>query len=164
MSKKQFKPTTKLATSCSVRDEKAWFILDTPFASLFPEFADCCSPKEIENLHKFYCQELDISDILKNFTWRFERRFTATLGQAEYWDDEKSGETKYLIRYATRYWIPMGAINRRNTIAHEICHLAVEKLFGHGNVVNGIKVSDHGYHWKLLMYKCGENPKMDASC
>ena len=153
MNKKQFKPATR---PC--------FILDTPFFALFPEHAHCCSPEEIDNLHKFYCLELGVLDILKNFTWRFEKRFTATMGKAEYWVDEKFGEMHYLIRYATRYWVPMGAVGRRNTIAHEICHLAVERLFGHGNVIDGIKVNDHGYHWKLLMRKCGEDPNLDAGC
>lgn len=153
MNKKQFK---------TVR--RPCFILDTPFSILFPEHAHCCSPEEIDNLHKFYCCELGVSDILKNFTWRFEKRFIATVGQAEYWDDEKIGEMRYLIRYATRYWVPMGAVRRRNTIAHEVCHLAVERLFGHGNVIDGIKVKDHGYHWKLLMFKLGEDPKLDAGC
>jgi len=136
----------------------------TPYSTLFPEYAKHCSPEQIDSLHRYYCHKLGVPDILKTLTWRFEKRFRATLGQAEYWDDEKTGETQHLIRYATNYWIPLGPAARKNLIAHEVCHLAVEKLFGHGNKVNGIKVNDHGYYWKLLMFACDEDPKVEMCC
>lgn len=144
--------------------KKLWCLFDNPFTELFPEHANCCSPADVERLHLFYCKELGIEHILPKLKWHFERRFSATLGQAEYWNDENTGEMRYLIRYATKPWVPMGPVSRKNLIAHEVCHLAVECLFGHGSVLNGIKVTDHGYHWKLLMAKCGEDPDHDTGC
>jgi len=151
MSKKSFKPTKSLTKF-------------SPYARWFPKNSIYCEPHEVNELHYYYCNELSVKNIFPKINWHFEKRFTATLGQAEFWEDDDTGEMQYLIRYATRFWPLMQPAGRRNLVAHEICHLAVEQLFGHGKVDRGMQVTDHGYHWKLLMRKCGEDPNFDIGC
>jgi hypothetical protein len=59
----------------------------------------------------------------------------------------------------------IGASGRRNTIIHEVCHLAVEKIYGHKKKVpkGEIPVLDHGEQWQDLMWKCGEHPFLEIN-
>ncbi len=120
-----------------------------------------CKSSDIEDLMRETCKTCSI-DIFQEIVWYFEKRFTSTVGLAEYWTDSK-GNQHWRIRYAAGMWIPMGSEARKNTIVHEVCHLAVEKLYGHG-WKEGVRVTDHGKHWRELMIKCGEDPDMPTKC
>ena len=130
--------------------------LHTPYSQWFPSHAQLCNRKEIDDEHLKCCNILNIPDVYTNLEWKFETKFRCTEGQAE-WDEEQY-PGKWFIRYSTKCWIPMGLAGRKNTIVHEICHLAVEKLYGHGNIVDNRRVTTHGTHWEQLMRKCGEDP------
>jgi len=67
---------------------------------------------------------------------------------------------KWLLRYSSKFWPTLSDAERRNTIIHEVCHLAVERLYGHcAKPKEGeILVLDHGSQWQSLMTKCGEAP------
>ncbi len=133
-------------------------MIDSPYLKWIPGHAKYCSIKDIDKLHLATCKKLGIMDVYKNLQWRFEKRFRCTYGQAEYW--EEKGKMKWLIRYASKHWMLIPKEERRNTIIHEVCHLAVERLYGHcGRPKNGeTPVLDHGSHWIDLMAKCGETP------
>jgi len=124
-----------------------------------------CTSVEIEALMRQTCKTCGISDIFSEIAWRFEKRFTVTLGQAEYWTDS-CGKNHWLIRYAAGMWIPIGVEARKNTIVHEVCHLAVERLYGHcwKPKPGQERVTDHGKHFRMLMKKCGEDPDMLTGC
>ena len=132
---------------------------DNPYLKWMPGVANYCDDKSINLYHRELCEKLDIFDVYLGLIWRFEKNFRRILGQAEYWTDD-AGKKCWRIRYATKFWLPMGEAGRRNTIAHEICHLAVERLYGHcaRPGPGQEKVLDHGSHWRDLMFKCGEDP------
>ena len=146
------------------RPPKPLFV-DNPYQILLPQFTLYCKREEIDALHRHTCRRLGIEGIYPDIRWSFNSRFRAILGQAEYWCDE-SGKMRWKIQYASKYWIPMGVEARRNTIVHEICHLAVEKLYGHcARPKDGEeRVLDHGEQWQELMLKCGEEPFLDVCC
>jgi hypothetical protein len=123
-----------------------------------PGHAKYCSIKDVDSLHLATCKKLGIIDVYENLQWRFEPRFRCIYGQAEYWGEK--GKMEWLIRYASKYWMLLSENERRNIIVHEICHLAVESLYGHcGRPKKGEElVADHGSHWQKLMIKCGEDP------
>lgn len=104
-------------------------------------------------------------DVYDELVWRFNDRLRAVYGQAEYWRDENK-KMNWKIQYATKYWIPMGVDARRNIIIHEVCHLAVEKLYGHcARPRKGEEaVLDHGEQWQELMLRCGEDPFLEVHC
>lgn len=104
--------------------------LENPFQELLPEYTIYCKRAEVDALHRHICKKLDIMDVYDELVWRFNDRLRAVYGQAEYWRDENK-KMNWKIQYATKYWIPMGVDARRNIIIHEVCHLAVEKLYGH---------------------------------
>jgi hypothetical protein len=138
--------------------EKQIFIPESPYSIWFPDEAKYCNKKDINLLHLDTCKNLDIYDVYLKLIWKFEPAFRCTLGQAE-WDDDGN----WWIRYASRFWLPLGELGRRNTIVHEVCHLAVERLYGHCSrpKAGQERVLDHGIHWRNLMEKCGEDPDLE---
>jgi hypothetical protein len=138
------------------------FLPENPYIHWFPGFTKYCDSVSVKLLHRELCEKLDIFDVYLGLLWDFEENFRSILGQAEYWSDS-SGKKHWKIRYASKFWLPIGEEGRRNTIAHEVCHLAVERLYGHcaRPEPGQEKVLDHGTHWEKLMEKCGEDPKMD---
>lgn len=136
-------------------------ILEDPFSSFLPENTQYCTRQEIDKLHQKTCSILSIDDIYPKILWKFTPNLRKCLAEASYWEDT-SGEMHWQITYDTKAWISMGTEGRKNTIIHEVCHLAVEKLYGHNNrpKKNEIAVTDHGRHWQQLMIKCNEDPFM----
>lgn len=140
-------------------------LLENPYKQLLPQYTIYCKRAEIDALHRHTCKMLGIEDIYPELRWNFNDRLRAVLGQAEYWRDENQ-RMRWKIQYASKYWIPMGVSARRNIIIHEVCHLAVEKLYGHcARPTDGsTPVLDHGSHWQNLMIKCGEDPFLEIPC
>jgi len=114
---------------------------------------------EIQALTKETCETCGIMDIYPDIEWKFEKRFKTTLGEASYWADSE-GKNYWLIKYSSLMWLPLGDTGRKNTVVHEVCHLAVERLYGHCSrpKKGQERVLDHGKHWQDLMKKCGEDP------
>jgi len=106
-----------------------------------------CRSEEINTVIKQTCATLGHAGYEKEITWSWERRMTATLGYAV-------GERQ--ITFSASLWLALSDDNRKNVIVHEVCHLFVQKLFGHNRVIDGEKVTNHGQHWKDLMTKCKE--------
>jgi len=138
-------------------ESKIHTLFPNPQLSYLPVFQQYSSTIEVDQLHESLCKKLAIEDILTNFSWSFSNRFRNTFGEAEYFKEK--GTMRWRIRYASRFWILIGAEARKNLITHEVCHLAVEKLYGHGKQSHGF-VYDHGQEWQDLMIKCGEDPNM----
>jgi len=124
-----------------------------------------CRSSDIEDLMRETCKTCGIPEIFPEIVWRFEKRFTVTLGQAEFWTDS-NGKDNWLVRYAAGMWIPIGSKARKNTIVHEICHVAVERIYGHCSKPGPgqERVLDHGKQWRELMRRCGEDPDMHIHC
>ena len=141
---------------------KLYNIVSDPFAKLLPENSPYCTKKQINTLHRDTCKTLNISDIYPKILWSFTKNWRATLGEADYWEDD-TGNMQWRIKYCSKSWIAIGKDGRKNTIIHEVCHLAVEKLYGHNaRPKKGEEcVEDHGEHWQDLMHKCNENPFLD---
>lgn len=106
-----------------------------------------CRSEEINEVIKNTCKVLGHPGYEKKITWTWERRLTATLGYA-------TGATE--IKFSAALWLSLTDDKRRNVIVHEVCHLFVEKLYGHGKDTEQGKVTGHGKHWKDLMAKCKE--------
>lgn len=138
-------------------------IPENPYSIWFPDGTKYCNRKDINELHREVCETLNVFDVYLGLTWKFEPKFRSILGQAEYWNDSK-GHKYWRIRYASKFWLPLGEAGRRNTIIHEVCHLAVEKLYGHCARPEKDKerVLSHGKHFRELMLKCGEDPDLDV--
>lgn len=133
-------------------------VIPNPLLAQLPINKKWASPPEIDLLHSELSKKLGIPDVYLEMTWKFNRRFTTTYGQAEY--DIIGGIQTWAIQYASRYWLKLSEADRKNLITHEMCHLAVERLCGHGKKVNKKLVTGHGYHWKTFMERCGEDPNM----
>lgn len=73
----------------------------------------------------------------------FNRRLKTTAGRAFY--------KKGLVELNPRLWERMSEEERRNTLFHEIAHIAAYLIHGE---------TGHGYHWKKLMLDAGENPSV----
>lgn len=139
--------------------EPSILIIESPYHRWLPDFSKYTKKIEIDALHKKLCRKLGILDVYEQLEWSFEKRFKSILGLAEYGPDE-NGKQYWRIRYAAKDWLPMGWKKRKNIITHEICHLAVERLYGHcANPRPGHEpVTDHGKHWQDLMKLCGQDP------
>lgn len=72
-------------------------------------------------------------------------RFTTKMGDACYY--------KYYgrIRLSVKLFRRASEQDQRETVIHEVCHIAKEHL--------GYPGDHHGYWWKTLNYKCGIYPK-----
>ncbi|RJR08389.1 hypothetical protein C4588_05660 [Candidatus Parcubacteria bacterium] len=133
-------------------------VISNPIAIELASQRKWVSDPEIDLLHFDICKLLGIDDVYRELTWKFNKRFTSTFGQAEY--KIVNGIKQWHVQYTARYWMEFADQDRKNLITHEICHLAVERLYGHGTITEGRRVTDHGYHWKKLMEKCGEDPHL----
>lgn len=133
--------------------------IETPYLRWLPDFAKYTKRDEINAFHRKLCKKLGIMDVYEHLEWKFEKRFKAVWGLAEYGPDE-DGKQFWRVRYAADAWLPMGWKKRKHIITHEICHLAVERLYGHcPNPPKGHEpVLDHGKHWQDLMILCGQDP------
>lgn len=142
---------------------KLYNITPDGFSGLLPENAPYCSRGEIAQLHKETCQLLGIERLYPKILWSFSMHMRNAVGEACWWFDDLD-KKQWRIQYCTKSWIALGAAGRRNTIVHEICHLAVEKIYGHNARRRKDQecVTDHGKHWQDLMEKCGEDPFMDV--
>lgn len=132
------------------------------YLHITPGYAPLSSIEEIDRWHAHYCRLAKIPELFPLIEWEFSKRLRSAVGVAEYWED--GGEMHWTIKYSSNHWLQMTPEARRNTIAHEICHLAVEKLYGHcARPKDGREpVLDHGRHWRELMAICGEDPDMPA--
>jgi hypothetical protein len=139
--------------------QKLYNLISDSFAELLPENSPFCTRKEIDSLHRYTCEFLEIIDIYPEVLWSFTDKMRTNLAEASYWTDP-DGKPQWRVVYDTKKWIAMGKEGRKNTIIHEVCHLAVEKLYGHRGKPEGDKpvVTDHGEHWQELMTRCGEEP------
>jgi hypothetical protein len=144
---------------------RAPLIMENHYKQLLPRYTIYCKKEEIDSLHRHTCRKLGIENIYNELRWNFNDRLRAVLGQAEFWEDE-ADKKQWKIQYATKYWIPMGIAARRNIIVHEVCHLAVEKKYGHcAKPKQGeTQVKDHGWQWQKLMHRCGEEPFLNICC
>jgi hypothetical protein len=133
-------------------------VVPSPIVAELPLSKEWATPPEIDYLHTELITKLDLEDIRKPFTWRFNKRFTAIYGLAEYPSADGSG--MWRLQYASKYWLLLTGPERKNLITHEMCHLAVEKHIGYDKVVNSKKVKAHGSHWKSFMEMCEEDPHM----
>lgn len=109
-----------------------------------------CRSEEINEVIKQTCATLGHPGYEKKITWCWERRLTATLGYAV---------VEGNITFSAALWLAITDEKRKNVIVHEVCHLFVQKLFGHNQ-----KVTAHGQHWKDLMIKCGETANRCIQC
>jgi hypothetical protein len=141
---------------------KLYNILKDPFAQFLPENSAYCTRPEINGLHRQTCDHLEIQDIYPEILWSFTNKLKKTLAEAVYWKNP-GGVMQWRINYDTKCWIAMGTEGRKNTIIHEVCHLAVEKIHGHNArpKKDEVAVLDHGEQWQALMLKCGEEPFLD---
>jgi len=139
---------------------KLYNSVSDPFARYLPENSPYCTRKQIDKLHRDSCKITGISDIYPEILWSFTKHFRECLGEASYWKDPTTKKMQWRTKYCSKSWLAIGQAGRRNTIVHEICHLAVEKLYGHkARPKKGEEcVEDHGEHWQSLMRKCGEEP------
>lgn len=146
-----------------VTDIKLYNIFQDSFACFLPENSLYCNRQEIDILHRETCKKLGIDDVYQELLWSFSKHFRNTLGEASYWIDDHTKKMQWRIKYCSKSWIAIGELGRRNTIIHEVCHLAVEKLYGHNaRPKRGEEcVKDHGEHWQRLMHKCNEDPDLD---
>ena len=135
---------------------KLFEALQDPFIAFIPSQLQYCRREDVDRLHRETCEILGISDIYPDILWSYTDKLRNALAEAEYWKDENG--RNWRIKYDTRRWIALGAEGRKNTIIHEVCHHAVEKLYGHGKKESGERIEDHGSHWQELMLKCGEPP------
>jgi len=140
--------------------EKIYNLIDDPFAKFLPEKVGYCTRESINRLHEETCRKLGIIDVYTDILWSYTKNFRDCLAEASYWKDPETKKMQWRIKYCSNSWIGMGEDGRRNTIVHEVCHLAIEKLIGHkARAKKGEKlVLDHGEQWQELMHKCGENP------
>jgi len=134
--------------------------LNDPYNNLMPENKKYCNKKSIDILHCWTCEKLGVPFLFPKIVWKFEKKFRSTLGEAEYFIDTQN-RARWRIRYALKPWMDISEEARCNTIVHEVCHLAVEVIHGHGYKSDEEYVFDHGTHWQELMYKCGEDPFLD---
>src|SRR5574343_346888 len=81
----------------------------------------------------------------------FNNRFTSRIADARYYSSIKYG----VIRISSKLWNRLPLEEQINTVVHETCHIAVKYLYGN-------KASSHGWTWKSLMLKCGQNPSRCA--
>lgn len=133
----------------------------TPYKFWFPKYNKYCDFNDVDKLILKTCDLLKISDIYPVINWEFSSRLRDTLGQAEYWTE--NNEKKWNLKFNARHWIPIGEYARKNVIVHEVCHLAVERLFGHCHRTTETqeRVLSHGSQWKSLMAKCKQNPDLE---
>jgi hypothetical protein len=136
-------------------------VVPSPIIAELPISKEWSTPPEIDYLHAELIISLDLEDIRDLLTWRFNKRFTAIYGLAEYPSADGSGPWR--IQYASKYWLLLTGAERKNLITHEMCHLAVERHVGYDKVVNSKKVRAHGSHWKSYMEMLGEDPDMKYS-
>jgi len=129
-----------------------------PIIPHLPVSKEWATPPEIDSLHVELASQLNIMDVHKVLKWKFNKRFTAVYGQAEF--EASDGSKIWQIQYATRYWLLLAGAERKNLITHEMCHLAVERHFGYDTLVNSKKVLSHGCQWKKFMDLCKEDPQM----
>ena len=102
-----------------------------PFARYLPENSRFCTKEQIDTLHRVSCKVLKINDIYPEILWSFTKHFRECLGEASYWKDPVTQKMQWRIKYCSKSWLAIGESGRRNTIVHEVCHLAEEKLYGH---------------------------------
>jgi len=133
-------------------------VIPNPLIAELPINKEWATPPEINYLHADLVFKLDLKDIHPVLTWKFNKRFNAIYGQAEY--PSPDGLGMWRIQYASRYWLLLTGPERKNLMTHEMCHLAVEKHYGYDRIVNSKRVTAHGPHWKKFMEKCGEDPHM----
>ena len=137
--------------------------LGLSFINYLPENNKYCINRDINSLHRETCALLNISDIYPEILWSFNKNFRNTLGEASYWMCPEAKKMQWRIKYCSKSWMAIGAAGRRNTIIHEVCHLAVEKIYGHKTrAPEGEEcVLDHGKQWQDLMWKCKEPPFLE---
>lgn len=133
-------------------------IIPSPVIAELPINKEWATPPEIDYLHAELIPKLSLEGIQSLLTWKFNKRYTAIYGLAEYPSADGSGVWR--LQYASRYWLLLTGPERKNLITHEMCHLAVEKHYGYEKKVDSKKVTSHGYHWKKFMEKCEEDPHM----
>ena len=142
---------------------KLYNLIQDPFAEYLPENCKFCLRSEIDALHRITCDMLEIADIYPDILWKYSDKLRNAHGEA-YWYEDDNGKIQWRITYDTKEWLAMGSDGRKNTIIHEVCHLAIEKLLGHNrDPRKGEIVEDHGSQWQALMVKCGELPFYENS-
>jgi len=114
---------------------------------------DYCAAEEVQKCIADTCNQCGIGHIYEHIEWCFSSRFKTTLGQAEAWLDKEDGRKRWSIKLASRLWMEMSPAERKNTIVHEVCHLAAMHLYTELD-------DDHGPEWQALMRKCNEDPFM----
>jgi predicted SprT family Zn-dependent metalloprotease len=97
----------------------------------------------------FACERCECPELAQRIGYTFDVRLTQCVGQASW---RFAGTTlQPRIELATRHWNTLTDAGKRSTVIHETCHIIADWLFG-------VKVEDHGVHWKWLMRRCGESP------
>ena len=98
---------------------------------------------EIQEVVEF---AVETTELNQEVTWSWNRRLTSTLGRAY-------GRGKR-IELSKPIWPVTDPEMRRETIVHEVCHVAAYLLFG-GDLSNS-----HGWEWVMMMERCGyHNPQ-----
>lgn len=136
-------------------------IVPNPVIAQLPISKEWSTPPEIDYLHAELITKLDLGSIRGLLTWKFNKKYTAIYGLAEYPAPDGSGVWR--LQYASKYWLLLTGPERKNLITHEMCHLAVEKHVGYDKIIKSKKVVAHGSHWKTFMEMCGEDPQMKYS-
>jgi predicted SprT family Zn-dependent metalloprotease len=111
------------------------------------------SARDIQKVVKETAIRCKVKDIYPEITWGFSNRLVASVGIAQWWVDDY-GNKYWDMRFASQLWMGMEPDDRKNTIVHEVCHLAIQRLHDHSTP--GIKT--HGDEWRELMLVCGEDP------
>ena len=102
-----------------------------------------------------YTSDVEITDLVQStfahvgsnkyaetVSWKWNTRFRVCLGRA-YFDMMQ-------LEFSTYLWRMAKPEERINTVIHEACHLAADKLYEH---------QEHGEPWQYLMLLCGVQPE-----
>ena len=89
------------------------------------------------------CSQLGVPELFAKIKVEWNGRFTCRMGDAEWNQLADTG----LVRFSMPLWPRASVEERANTVAHEVCHIAVYYIY---------KLwEQHGQKWKHLMRKCG---------
>lgn len=102
----------------------------------------------IPSLIEFTCKANNISEIYETISFKFNKRFTKRLGDAN--------PNNRVIRFSYPLWERASLEERKEVVVHETCHIIATTKAWHSKSY----ISDpHGIEWQTAMKRAGyENP------
>lgn len=101
------------------------------------------SVEEVSSIIVDTCKRLNLVSLPKLVSWSWNSRFKVCMGDATW--------PRAHIRLSSALWPRASVDERRETVVHETCHLAVAHLRGHMQAGGGA----HGRLWQSLMLDAG---------